>query len=309
MHPPHRAMRSPPTESAPPTNDVARLSDDAPIVNARPENPAPAGRTGASPWWRLASVAALVCVGLSGTLMARKVAAFNREHPPAVFYFMPVNLTEFTYADRPVTLTDEGKPAEPDPAAMWFLNVRYGSDELKLRATVPGDPRLPGLVPHMDWLRLLRFAEGKGMSLQALRDKVERGEVQDRLVLVTRTPEPGADPETFGRSNKRAWLFDFYTFRPEGGFDRQRLRFPHTSTRSKPKPSAIPMLEENTWQYQAAMLVMPPGSITTQKFERDALGAMGWTLPATSLSFVALLLTLVFGARPAAARRAGPAAV
>lgn len=252
--------------------------------------------------WRVATVLALVSVVVSATLMARKVAAFNREHPPAVFYFMPVNLTQFTYADREVTLTDEGKPAEPDPGAMWFLNVRYGADELKLRVTIPGDPRLPGLVPHMDWMRVLRFAEGKGMSLQALRDKVERGEVPDRLVLVTRTPEPGADPETFGRNNKRAWLFDFYTFKPEGGIERERLRFPHTSMRSKPKPSAIPRLEENTWQYQAAMLVMPPGSITSQKFERDALGAMGWTLPATSLSFVAVLVTLVFGARPRAAR-------
>lgn len=272
-----------------------------------PTDPAPSARGKTRLWWRLATFGAIAAVIVSATLMARKVAAFNREHPPAVFYFMPVNLTEFTYADRPVTLTDEGKPAEPDSGAMWFLNVRYGNDELKLRATVPGDPRLPGLVAHMDWLRVLRFAEGKGMSLQALRDKVDRGEIQDRLVLVTRTPEPGADPETFGRSNKRAWLFDFYTLKPEGGFGRERLRFPHTSTRSKPKPSAIPMLEENTWQYQAAMLVMPPGSITNQKFERDALGAMGWTLPATSLSFVALLLTLVFGSRPAAARGPGPA--
>jgi hypothetical protein len=242
--------------------------------------------------------------------MARRVATFHQENRREVYAFQTVNDREFEYGGRAVTLRDE------EAGDNTFLVARYGDEELKLRATIPGDSRLPGLLPHQDWLRVLRFAAATGHSLDQLRAKMASGEVRDRLVIVTRTPEAGSEPSSWGETNRRAWKFDFYEFKPEGGFDHERKSFPNQSrprvkaewsnvlssedpvfTVKRP-PRAADELEENTWQFQAALQVMPPARAPNPRFTNDGLHAMGWTLPATSISILALMTSLVIAGAP-----------
>lgn len=265
----------------------------------------------------------------SATTMARRVAAFHRDNKRAIYAFKPVTTHTFEYAGRPVTISDED-----DPNGIWNLKVAYGPDELKLRVTIPGDRRLPGLLPHEDWLRVLRFAEATGNSLDELRAKMESGEVPDRLVIVTRTPPAGSDPGSWGELNRKAWKFDFYEFKPDGGFDHERKSFPVTkrynpfAKRAAPAPNSPPatepqtdsqsddeppivngrptdQLQENTWQFQAALMVMPPARGPNPQFKNDGLHAMGWTLPATSLSMLVMIGSLMVAMAP----RRAPVAV
>lgn len=267
--------------------------------------------------WLIASIALLV-MAFSAYAMARRVAAYHRDRPREVYAFQRLDTRHFTYAHRPVALVDE-----KDAVGDTYLNISYGSDKLRLRATIPGDPRLPGLVPHNDWLRVLRFAAATGTSIDALSKKMDAGEVRDRLVFVTRTPQPGADPHSWGEVNRKAWKFDFYELKPEGGFDHQRLAFPVKQRKSfaqalkadqakarqeaaAAEGSAAPdaddvatgVLRENTWQFQAALMVMPPARGPSATFTDDGLHAIGWTMAGFTISTLVGIAAVVTAVGP-----------
>lgn len=249
--------------------------------------------------WACAAIA-LIAMGLSARAVAARIAEYHRERPREVFAFQPLNIRQFEYAGRPVTLTDE-----KDPAGDTWLDVAYGDEKLRLRAAIPGDPRLPGLAPHNDWLRVLRFASATGLSVDELRRRMASGEVRDRLVIVTRTPEPGSDPHSRGEVNRRAWMFDFYELRPEGGFEHQRLAFPRKQRASIGQlfrgqtPAPDPgVLQQNTWQFQAAQLVMPPARGPTTNFTEDAINAVGWTMAAFTVSTLVCITAVLIAVAP-----------
>ncbi|MCC6677029.1 MAG: hypothetical protein IT436_07790 [Phycisphaerales bacterium] len=273
-------------------------------ISARPSGGAPAGyRTLA---WLIAAIAA-IAMGLSAWAVAGRVANYHRQRPRETYAFQALNLRQFDYAGRPVTLTDSIDPASGES----WLNVDYAGEKLRLRATIPGDPRLPGLVAHNDWLRVLRFTSATGLGVDELRRRMESGELRDRLVLVTRTPEPGSDPHSRGEVNRKAWVFDFYELRAEGGFDHQRLAFP---TRKRPSLAQLMkgetpapdhgVLQQNTWQFQAAQMVMPPARGPTTNFTEDAIHAVGWTMAAFTVSTLICITAVLIAVAPARRRAA-----
>ncbi|MDX2131687.1 MAG: hypothetical protein SFY69_06525 [Planctomycetota bacterium] len=219
-------------------------------------------------------VAAVACaVGV-----ARAVADFHKRNPREVFAFKKIEKREFTFSGRPVSLTDDR--SNPDQA---YLVVTYGDTQERLRVTVPGDWRLPDLLPHKDWLRVLVFAPASGLSTEAFLDEFDRVPDNYRLVIVTRTPRAGVDPETWGAAWKRDWVFDFYEFDRGGGFVRERLNYPKRGGIREPRPGE---LRENTWQFQAALQLMPQagGVGPTRNFFGDALSAAGWLLPGAAFA-------------------------
>jgi hypothetical protein len=258
--------------------------------------------------WAAAAIS-LAALVVSSIGMARRIADFHDREPPKVWAFQPVAERAFTYAGRPVTLTDE-----QDARGQWVV-LRYGDQSVRLRVSIPGNAALPGLLPHHDWLRVLRFAESTGVNITRLQERIAAGLERDRLVVVTRTPMPGSDPDTYGAVNKKGWTFDFYELLPDGTIAHEQLGFP-----VRPRPSLVraargqpprqpprPTLQEGTWQYQAAMHVMPTGQgPATQGFRNDALAAAGWALPVASLSFLALVASIAVAAAPP--RRRAPRA-
>lgn len=124
---------------------------------------------------------------------------------------------------------------------------------------------------------------------------MDEGKVAKRLVLVTRTPRPGVDPDTWGKVWYKDWTFDFYEFLPEGGFQHQTLRYPTTKEYEAGKSGEI---EDGTWQFQAALRTMPTMQAGPRlKFKKSGFTAMGWTFPATCLSTFVFMMSMILSVR------------
>jgi hypothetical protein len=234
--------------------------------------------------------ASLVLLVVSIAAMAQRVSDYHEAADQKLYMFSRVNMREFSYAGRSVTLQDE------QTATGVVVSVRYGDDLLRLNATIaPGPEQLPHLVRHADWMQVLRFAEHGRKSIREADEHIRRGEERDRLVLVVRNPPRGADAHTWGQVWRKMWMFDLYEFLPDGGFAHERLGYP-TNRRNEPQRPGE--LAEGTWQFYAALLVMPSGSKPSPKFTNDALKAMHWTLPVAALSVLLLVGSLAGLAAP-----------
>lgn len=197
---------------------------------------------------------------------------------------------DFTFAGRQVGFTYESPLSAQDPGT---IRLSYGEDTLPIHVTIPPDAsklQLPLFRAHEDWMQVLRFAEGTAEELSRIEQSIDAGILPDRLVIVTRIPPQGVDPNTWGRIRRKEWSFAFYEFLPEGGFRKEQLRFP-TSRRHEPnKPGE---LAEGTWQFGAALMVMPKGTVPSPRFTDDGLRAMGWTLPVAAIGATGATLGVI----------------
>lgn len=249
----------------------------------------------------LALAGILVCMACLG-IMVKRIVAFHEQNPRVFYQFKQIDLREFNYAGRPITITDE-----PEKGSAEAVIVHYGDQTLRIRRTLPpGVDGLPGLQEHVDWLRVMRFADASGMSQEEFQRRLGSAELPDRLVFITRSSRPGANPESWGKVWKRDWSFDFYELKPDGTIEHDRLRYPTAMRMKEPKPGE---LHENTWQFQAAMYLMPQGGNAgpTRNFRNDALAAAGWTLPASMFSGLTGVIAIIFALAPV--RRREPASV
>lgn len=255
-------------------------------------------------WLTVAMVSLVVMVGC-GWLMTSRIRVFLKEHPPEVYVFRKLDRREFIYAGRPVTLTDDNtNPLAPT------LVLKYGEvvERIPVRVVNADRPQrdvLPGLLPHEDWLRVLRMARVSGETPKTFLEKLDKGDVPDRLVLVARIPRPGSDPATWGSVWKKDWEFDFFELMPTGEITKYpRLGYPTTRGMKKPKEGE---LREGTWQYQAALQTMPQaGAIgPTRNFFGNAIAAASWTLPAAAFSGLVCTYAVVFGLAPRRGRVGG----
>lgn len=228
----------------------------------------------------------------SGAEMARRIVRHHRASDRPLFMFQRVEARTFRYADRPVEIIDERDPHTGEPRVV----VRYGEATLTLTPTIaPGDPQLPGLIRHQDWMQVLRVAEHGRGTLRQAEAAIRAGRVPDRLVLVVRVPPAETIPARPGEVFRKEWSFDLYEFLPAGGFEHQRLKFP------RGRRPAEGELVEGTWQFYAALMVMPPLGRPSPRFTGDAVQALGWTLPGAAFS--GLALTYAIPAAVAAHRR------
>lgn len=241
---------------------------------------------------------------LAGSLveMARRVNAAVGSKTRHVF--MPVKEQEFTFAGRDVSFAHE-----PDAAGgPGVIVVTYGDETLPIRVTIPpveAKLRLPLMRAHDDWMQALRFVEGTAVELKDVDARVASGELADRLVIVTRIPPPGVDAATWGRIWRKEWSFEFYEFLPDGGFRRERLAFPTSKRYEQPKAGE---LVEGTWQFGAALMVMPKGTTPSPRFADDGLRAMGWTLPVATVGACGVTVALILLASSFVRRRPSAAA-
>jgi hypothetical protein len=252
--------------------------------------------------WRsrtpLLAVAAvsLALLLMSVWAMGLKIDEFYRKTDHKLYIFKQVDAREFTYAGHPVTIADHREPGGAES-----VSVRYGDEEITLPATIqPGSPQLPGLVRHQDWMQILRFVEQGRVTLKEVDRQVKTGILADRLAIVTRTPPPGPERPELGGTFRQDWSFDFYEFKPEGGFAHERREFPGwvrthrkdlTLERQRELAAGVE-LSEGTWEFSAALVVMPPLGRPNPKFTGDALPALGWTFPVAGFSGLALTLAL-----------------
>ncbi|MCL4221198.1 MAG: hypothetical protein KJZ65_07500 [Phycisphaerales bacterium] len=246
----------------------------------------------------------------------RRIAAYNRDHPREHPYFIEVNVTDFEFAGREVAIRDE-----LDVAGTGQVVVDYGSDSAAIEVGVPNPLPLPGLARHEDWLRVLIVGEPGGRTYEQFRAAVKAREITPRLVLVSRHLNPGVDDSRFGievdessreygEVMRKRWTFGFLELLPEGGFRQWTRHYPE-SARSfdgrvlaaaragEPTPKRSPdELAEDSWEWYAALTVIPAGKAPNRSFRNDALTSAGWALPVTSVGVIGSIGCLAFALAP-----------
>ena len=255
-------------------------------------------------WIAAALLFAVFLVG--GVDLARFISRYNEANPPRLFYVYPIFQTEFSYADRTVRFTED-----PDAPGGPRVNVHYGDASLSIPVSIPARFDLPDLHKHEDWLRVILWQESEAFNAEAVKEAKRSGTMPGNLVLVVRELPAGHDPETDGQLARYDWTFSFHEFLAEpdaqGNFFRSsRQAYPESrrqyNKRKKaaaaeglpPPPRRPNELQENTWQYHAAMSVMPEGAAPSHSFNRNALVAAGWrwSIPALALTGCVIAIAL-----------------
>jgi len=250
----------------------------------------------------------------SGYLLTKRIDTYNRTHLGPLYRFITSDRTDFQFASRPVSITDN-----LDEAGHGTLTIAYGDETLELPVQVPNPVALPGLDRHRDWFRLMIFAESTKMSHSQFAAGIDNGSITPRLIAVTRNPmseevrEGRFDMDVpdnwgWGEVMRDRWTFSFYEFLPAGGFETQTLRFPQSGAsfyreqvNADLKGAPLPErrsdeLREGTWQYEAALsLMVRPPAIT---MENQAMRAAGWTLPVASASVLFIIFGLAWAFAP-----------
>ena len=217
------------------------------------------------------AVAGASALGLawSSWSMAARVRTFHTDHKRETYAFERLIDRRFSFSGRPVSIEDDAS----DPVNPHVI-VKYGDDAVRLRVTIPGHPELPGLIPHEDWLQVFRMGLLTGRTIDQFSHDLGTPALPERLLIVTKTPRPGSDPVTWGQVWVKNFVFDFYELKPEGGIETQRLKYP---TNKVGQPSKEGELRENTWQFQAALQMMPQAGRNgpMYRFTDDAMSRVG----------------------------------
>lgn len=256
--------------------------------------------------WCLAAVFAAVVL-YSVYRMSFKVDAYNKQSRFAHFRFQVMGSREFRAFGMPVTITDEAE------GKLSFLRIRFGPTDRRVPVKTPPVMNIPSMGIYDEWAKVLEVHEvGRDEDGENI-DKQGSG----RVVLVCRRTPDGYDPETWGTVFRDSWTFDFYEFTKEGTLTDSSFRWPRgelgdmTLTRlvkeGNPQAvalAALPELPERSWQYQAALHVIPKLNVPKYRFQDDAVSAMGWTLPTAGFGGLGLILGLCMGFAPRRTTRA-----
>lgn len=213
----------------------------------------------------------------------------RRDHAPLVRWATkPIADESFKYRGDPVRITTT--PSEDGGS----VEVSWRGHAERLPITGRDDPRLPELLRHNDWLRVLEIVQVRGM--QTPEQALASGQSESRLVVVARAPAPGYDPATWGQVREQEWTYTFIELLPDG-----------TMRRSSMPLGAI---EPRTWQDALALQVTPELQrnaalqITSTTLHPgkgegvdESFRTLGWTWTAAGLAVLAIAVgSALFGA-------------
>lgn len=256
--------------------------------------------------WLAACILSLVAVVVLGYFMAVRLNDYNEKSGREIYVFQPIFAREFKWYDQDVSFTDD---VDADGADVVVL--QYGDDTIRLRSGLRSLPEeVPGLQRHESWLKVLRFAPRSRMSIAELQAAVNAGTADERLAVVVRLQRPGVDQESFGQVMRGDWRFQIVELLPKGGFDEKVYLFPESERAFNRRVSAarragepVPERRDDelafgSWQFDAALHVMPKSGPPTPQFGRGAMDALGWTLPAATVLFFISAISLAMAFAP-----------
>lgn len=173
------------------------------------------------------------------------------------------------------------------------------------------DPRLPKLLRHEDWLKLLPMAEERAGSQDEVVAKLVSGETKPRLIVAARYPAEGFNSGSWGLVRRRDWRYRFIELKVEGPAEeavvehkttyREIERIVAPGPRDKPVEGLTEQQRDDAaWQYYAMLQVTPaPLYRARDKVVEQGMRAMGWTWPAAGVATLGLIagLALTLSAR------------
>jgi len=223
----------------------------------------------------------ILIIGVSSVAMAFRLAERNETDRPRAFATTASVESSFAgYNGIPFRL--EVLDGPPRQVEIW-----WGEESTRLPIGGRESEALPGLMRHVEWLRVMRIAEGIS-RLGDVDRQVQAGEIPDHLVVVARSVPPGMDPETWGAAKYKDNVYTFLELRPTGEMVRTEATYRELAG------------DVYSWKHVAAMQVTPglntpssrsvsPISYPNYAGVRDAMNAMGWTWPAFGVGALATL--------------------
>lgn len=270
--------------------------------------------------WTIALISLAVLLTTT-TLLAIAIGKYQKAGGRHQYYFKDVG-ADFRDSG-PVTFSLGGLPVnvreEVDAEGNGYLYVTYAQDELRLKVEIPNRNTLPIMLRNENWFRILSWADGTGMNIREFDAARASGERAEHYVIVTRALGPGAAAGGWGDVWRHEWTFNFHTFTPPppgsppgvgGGFAHEHYEYPESPRafarrvnaavmRGETPPERNPReLKEGTWQYGAAMLVMPSGSAPPYAFNRGVLMENRWLVLGASVSIIILMFSVALALAP-----------
>jgi hypothetical protein len=265
-------------------------------------------------WVGVAVSLAATAIGVAA--LAVRISNYNELNPRRAPYFQSIGVSAFDYRDRPVTIADA-----TDAAGNDVVRVTYGQDIATIDVGVPNPLDLPGLARHADWLGVFLVGEPQGRTYAEFQQAIADGSVIPRLVLVSRHLNPGVDDSAFnldidensreyGETMRNRWTFGFLELLPGGGFRQWTRTYPESERafegrtqaailKGEPPPERDPdQLEEDSWEWYAALHVIPEGKAPNRTFRNGALTNAGWAFPVAALGVLGLIVSLAFALKP-----------
>lgn len=265
--------------------------------------------------WLATSILSLLLVIALGYHMAQRLDRYNREEGRELYIFQPLTAREFLWDGLPVGFTDDTDADGADVVVM-----RYGEQDFRLRSGLRSLPaEIPGLQRHESWMKVMRFIPRRGLSMDEVQGAIDAGTADERLVVVVRLQRPGVDQDSFGQVMRSDWRFQFVELLPGGGFEERVLVFPESerafnrrvqAARRGGRPAPERRADElkfGTWEFDAALHVMPKSGPPAPQFGRGAMDALGWTLPVATVLFFVWVVALAMAFAPDRARASEPA--
>lgn len=256
--------------------------------------------------WLAVSVLSLLLVILLAFHMAQRLDRYNREQGRELYIFQPISAREFLWDRQPVRFVDERDADGADVVVLY-----YGEQSLRLRSGLRSLPaEVPGLQRHESWMKVMRFVPRRGQTMEEVERAIDAGTADERLAIVVRLQRPGVDQDSFGQVMRSDWRFKFVELLPGGGFEERVLVFPESeraynrrvqAARRAGEPAPERRADElkfGTWEFDAALHVMPKSGPPAPQFGRGAMDALGWTLFAATVLFFVWVVSLAMAFAP-----------
>lgn len=272
----------------------------------------------ARPRLTLVSGLALMALSLAGLVVSIPAMADRLSHRPELrdrplaWFEDPVTIDRFTFRGEPVAIEtrerDESGAALDPPIVV----VTWRGQEAHFPVGGRDDPRLPGLLRHEDWFKIMTMAQAKAPSSDEVRRMIAEGRTRPRLIAAARYPAEGYDPGSWGLVRRREWRYRFVEFLADGPAESSirswETTYADLERAVAPGPYDKPVElsradeAEKLWQH-GAMLQVTPAMLyrARDKQVQQGIHAMGWTWPVGGAS----MLGLAAGAALVAASRVG----
>lgn len=255
--------------------------------------------------------ASVVALAVSAWVMAARLSSRPDLKTRPHFWFNDrISVEQFEFLGVTCRVdTDLPAPDRPNDKPALIVHWRGQSERFEFGGRY--DPRLPGMLRHEDWFRILPMVESSGRSQQEIIAAISRNELTPRLIIAARYPADGYDDGSWGLVRRREWRYRFAELLPQGPPE-QSIRTWDTTYGQIERVAAPGPYDKPTqgltdaqrrdilWQYDAMVQVTPaPLFRAKDKVVQEGMNAMGWTWPVAGASVTGIVLgaMLTWGGR------------
>ncbi|MDX2114438.1 MAG: hypothetical protein SFZ24_02290 [Planctomycetota bacterium] len=250
----------------------------------------------------------LLSVGVAVPFMASRL---SHRDIPIVYFTQPGVSPQFEFRGEPGEVRTIDPPAD-QPETRSVIEIHWRGEVLRYEIE-PGmrdETRLPGLLRHEDWLRVLIMAEGARSDVEIMQG-VQEGRIEPRLIITMRRPAEDYEPGSWGDVRRKEWRYRFIELLPPGKagadgsvFSVSESTYGELDKLADRKYRAEHGLQDEVWKYFAMQHVTPPTLVRARSRPiAEAMQAMGWTWPVGGIGIMVFVVGAVaFGASGVARR-------